>query len=141
VTRPSRAAAALALLAAAVACGRVRKVDKPDEGEAQAPPRTEAPDRPAEKGVPPEEGRPRVPAGPEALLAEGSVGRIQEALAGRGLLGKHRRGELDEPTSAALRRFQESEGLAQTGFPDRETLRRLGIDPEDAYGRAGDAPR
>ncbi len=26
-------------------------------------------------------------------------------------------------------------------FPDRETLRRLGLDPEKAYGRAGDEPR
>jgi hypothetical protein len=133
-------AAALALLAALSACSRVRKAEKPDEAEGK-PPKAEAPDRPAEKGVPPKEGRPRVPAAPEALLAEGAVGRIQEALAGRGLLGKHRRGELDEPTSAALRRFQEAEGLAETGFPDRETLRRLGVDPEQAYGRAGDAPR
>jgi hypothetical protein len=138
--RARRVAAAFALLAALSACGRVRKVDRPDGGEA-APPKAEAPDRPSEKGVPPGEGRPRVPAAPEALLAEGAVGRIQEALAGRGLLGEHRRGELDEPTSAALRRFQEAEGLAETGFPDRETLRRLGIDPEQAYGRAGDAPR
>jgi hypothetical protein len=69
------------------------------------------------------------------------VGEIQRALAERGLLGKHRKGELDEPTSAALRKFQGQEGLARTGFPDRETLRRLGIDPEQAYGRVGDEPR
>ena len=29
----------------------------------------------------------------------------------------------------AIRSFQRSEGLRETGFPDDETLRRLGIDP------------
>ena len=29
----------------------------------------------------------------------------------------------------AIRAFQKSEGIAQTGYPDDETLRRLGIDP------------
>jgi hypothetical protein len=136
---PGRRAAALLLAAALASCSRVRKVDRPD---APAPaPKAEGPDRPEEKGVPPEEGRPRVPASPEALLAEGAVGEIQRALAERELLGEHAGGELDEATSAALRRFQREEGLAETGFPDRETLRRLGLDPEEAYGRAGDEPR
>jgi hypothetical protein len=138
-----RAAFALALAAALSACSRTRKAERP--GEAGAPgegaPKAEAPDRPEEKGVPPAEGRPRAPSSPEALLAEGAVGRIQRALADRGLLGKHVEGELDRPTSTALAQFQESEGLAATGFPDRETLHRLGIDPEKAYGRAGSAPR
>jgi hypothetical protein len=136
---PPRRAAALLLAAALASCSRVREVEKPDEP--QPAPKAEAPDRPEEKGVPPKEGRPRVPASPEALLAEGAVSEIQRALADRDLLGKHARGELDEPTSAALRKFQEAEGLAQTGFPDRETLRRLGLDPEKAYGRAADQPR
>lgn len=134
-----RPAAALVLAAALLSCSRVRKAEKPD---APAPaPKAEAPDSAEEKGVPPREGRPRVPSSPEALLAEGAVTEIQRALARRDLLGKHVRGELDAPTSAALRRFQKEEGLAQTGFPDRETLRRLGIDPEKAYGRAEDEAR
>jgi hypothetical protein len=135
-----RVGAALALVAALAACGRTRKAERPESAEA-APPKAEAPDRPSDKGVPPKEGRPRVPSASEALLAEGAVGRIQDALGARGLLGKHQPGELDPPTSAALQRFQREEGLAQTGFPDRETLRRLGIDPEEAYGRAEDAGR
>jgi hypothetical protein len=57
------AAAALVLAAALSACSRTRKADKPDTGEA-GPPKAEAPDRPSEKGVPPKEGRPRVPAAP-----------------------------------------------------------------------------
>jgi hypothetical protein len=129
---------ALLLAAALAACGGPKRVSAP---AAPRPEQRESPDSAAERGVPPAEGRPRVPAAPEALLAEGAVGKIQEALARRGLLGEHREGELDRATSAALRRFQAGEGLAETGFPDRETLSRLGIDPEDAYGRAGDRPR
>lgn len=138
-----RVALALALAAlAALACGKTRRAgDDAAPGEKPAATKPEAPDAPAEKGVPPAEGRPRVPAAPEALLAEGAVREIQDALARRELLGRHRRGELDDATSAALRRFQEQEGLAATGFPDRETLARLGVDPDAAYGRAGDAPR
>jgi peptidoglycan hydrolase-like protein with peptidoglycan-binding domain len=90
----------------------------------------------ARSGVPSRAGRPRVPASPGGLLAPDAVGEIQEALARRGLLAEHRRGELDGATSAAIRRFQREHGLAQTGFPDRETLTRLGVDPERAYRRA-----
>ncbi len=132
-----RAPVAFALALALAGCGGARRV----EDAPPAPPRREAPDRPSEEGVPPAAGRPRVPSSPEALLAEGAVGELQEALAERGYLGPHRRGELDDATSAALRRFQADEGLAETGFPDRETLARLGLDPEESYGRAGDAPR
>jgi peptidoglycan hydrolase-like protein with peptidoglycan-binding domain len=82
-----------------------------------------------------------VPASPEALLAEGAVGKLQDALADRGYLGRHRPGELDDATSKALRRFQADEGLAETGFPDRETLSHLRLDPDESYGRGGDAPR
>lgn len=128
------AALLLALGVGLAGCGGVRRVPE-DGGGGAARAEPEAPDAPAERGVPPEEDRPRVPAAPEALLAEGAVGRIQEALVERELLGEHRRGELDEPTSRALREFQEAEGLAATGFPDRETLSRLGVEPDRAYGR------
>jgi len=127
-------AVALAVLAA---CGGARRVGDAPAGGA----RPEAPDRPAERGIPPAPGRPRVPASPEALLAEGAVGKLQHALAQRGYLGRHRRGELDDATSKAVARFQAAEGLAETGFPDRETLARLGLDPDEMYGRSGDRPR
>ena len=61
---------------------------------------------------------------------------IQRTLADRGLLGRAPAPESSTtPTSRALRKFQESEELAATGFPDRETLQQLGVDPERAYGR------
>jgi peptidoglycan hydrolase-like protein with peptidoglycan-binding domain len=30
----------------------------------------------------------------------------------------------------SIRQFQKSQGLEETGFPDRQTLTRLGIDPD-----------
>lgn len=128
-----RAAAALLLALSAVSCRNPQRASSPATGgDAQNP---EAPDRPEEKGVPPEPGRPQIPASPEALLAPGAVKEIQRTLTDRGFLGAHRAGELDDPTSRALRKFQESQELAATGFPDRETLQKLGVDPERAYGR------
>ncbi|HYG67597.1 MAG TPA: peptidoglycan-binding domain-containing protein [Anaeromyxobacteraceae bacterium] len=127
----TRGRAALLIAAVLAACANPRRTS--DEREPGA--RPEAPDEAAEKGVGAEPGRPQAPAAPEGLLTDGTIGALQRALADRGLLRGHRRGELDEPTSAALRRFQEREGLAATGLPDRETLARLGIDPEKAYGR------
>lgn len=147
--RGTRRVAATALCAALLACAGARKQDGPGPrapGDRPAPGKAEgggaeaeAPDSPEEKGVPPRGGRPRVPASPEALLAPGAVEEIQAALADRGYLpGKFTEGELDAPTSAGLRRFQEDEGLAATGMPDRETLRRLGVGANEAYGRDGE---
>ena len=71
----------------------------------------------------------------QALLVEGEIGKLQDALRQRGYLAQHRAGELDDPTTDALRKFQRDQGLAETGFPDRLTLQELGIDPEAAYGK------
>jgi peptidoglycan hydrolase-like protein with peptidoglycan-binding domain len=135
--RPGALALAAALGAALAGCGGVRRVPdaEPEPGAASGKAKVEQPDRPSDRGVEPKGDRPRIPAAPEALLAEGAIGDLQAALASRGLLGEHRRGELDDATSRALRRFQEQEGLAATGFPDRETLSRLGVEPDRAYGR------
>jgi hypothetical protein len=124
----SRRAAALVAALLAAACSRTKQVR---ESERRPEPAPEG--RGAGAGIPPEPGRPRVPAAPQALLREGVVADLQRALARRGLLRAHREGELDDPTSAALRRFQQERELAATGFPDRETLKDLGIDPERAY--------
>jgi hypothetical protein len=127
----SRARAALLLAAMLAACANPRRV----ADQREPPPKEEGADDPSAKGVGAKPGRPQAPAAPEGLLTEGTIGELQRALADRGHLRDHRKGELDEPTSAAIRRFQEQEGLAQTGLPDRETLSRLGLDPEASYGR------
>lgn len=136
-------AAALAALLAAAACSRTTQVREPEAKPEGAP--EEAPEAPRGRGtgagIPPEPGRPRVPAAPEGLFAPGVVADIQRALADRGLLGRHREGVLDDPTSGAIRRLQRERGLAETGFPDREALKALGIEPERAYLREEDRER
>jgi hypothetical protein len=74
-----------------------------------------------------EPGHPELATSPAQGLAPGAADTIAQALRQRGLLP-------DGPTSGkalekALRTFQESQDLAATGFPDHETLRKLGIDP------------
>jgi peptidoglycan hydrolase-like protein with peptidoglycan-binding domain len=131
-----RAAALVAVLLATAACTRTKQVREEEKPEEKAP---DAQRRGA--GIPAERGRPPVPAAPQGLLEKGVVARIQRALADRGLLKHHREGELDPPTTAAIRRLQTQDGLAATGFPDRETLKNLGIDPEHAYVREEDRKR
>ncbi len=126
---PRHRAAPAILAALALACA-ARKPREPVRAGSAAP---ETHATPEERGVPPSGERPRVPASPKALLAPSAVGELQRALQDRGLLGAHRPGELDRATSAAVRRFQREEDLPDTGMPDRETLRRLGVDPEKAY--------
>lgn len=92
------------------------------------------------EGVKPRPGAPRIPPTPEGLLGKDAVGKLQQALAQRGLLGAHRAGELDTATSAAVRKFQAQRGLAATGMPDRETLRELGVSAEEAYGKGPGSP-
>ncbi len=131
-----RAAAALALLLA-LACRHTTKVATSATGETAREAQGE-PSR-SQKGVPPRGEHPRVPSSPKALLAEGEIGKIQQALQDRGYLGKERRaGALDDPTTTALRKFQRDQDLAETGFPDRLTLQKLGLDPEEAYGKVRD---
>jgi peptidoglycan hydrolase-like protein with peptidoglycan-binding domain len=132
-----RIPATLLVALAIIACRHPQRASSPNGVGEEAAQKPEAPDRPEEKGVPPAPGRPRVPASPEALLAPGAVKELQHTLADRGFLGAHRAGELDDATARALRKFQESQQLAATGFPDRETLQKLGLDPERAYGREG----
>jgi peptidoglycan hydrolase-like protein with peptidoglycan-binding domain len=132
----TRRAAAVAVLLAAAACSRTQQVRESETRTEEAPE-----GRGTGAGIPPEPGRPRVPASPQALFAEGVVAELQRALARRGLLEERRDGALDPPTRAAIRRLQREKGLAETGFPDRETLKALGIDPERAYVREEDRAR
>lgn len=131
-----RAPAVVALLLLAAACSRTQRIRESEQRAEEAPE-----GRGTGAGIPPEPGRPRIPAAPQALLGEEVVAELQRALGARGLLRGHREGELDEATSAAIQRFQRDRGLAATGFPDRETLKDLGIDPEHAYVREEDRRR
>jgi peptidoglycan hydrolase-like protein with peptidoglycan-binding domain len=119
VSAPRTLALAAAVLASSACAGlRERKGEKPAAEESA------------------EVGPARVPATPQALLGAQTLARLQSALARRGYLGAHREGRLDEATRTAVRRFQADQGLARTGFPDRETLSRLGVDPDEGRGEA-----
>ncbi len=131
------AAAALVLLGGCLHTHRVREGN--DQQEAGAPEGKHeegASPRATRKRVPPRDGRPAVAASPEGLMNPGSARKIQQALHDQGYLRDAPSGQLDEPTSAALREFQRRHDLAETGAPDRETLRTLGIDPSDVYKTA-----
>ena len=60
--------------------------------------------------------------------APNSRSQLAQALRDKGFLA------VDAPPGTQLgepvRAFQKSEGLAVTGYPDKETLRRLGINPD-----------
>lgn len=73
----------------------------------------------------------------------GGVEQIQDALASRGYLDKSaaKSGVIDEPTSAALRKFQSDQGIARTGNPDHETVRRLGLDADALFRKSSVAGR
>lgn len=133
-----RRAAALLVAAAALGCGHTRHVSEPAPAQEGAAAKSEKEElggsgQATRTRVPPREGRPAVAASPEGLMNPGSAQKIQGALRQRGYLEGEPSGELDEATSAGLRKFQRSQGLAETGAPDRETLRRLGVDPAEIY--------
>jgi peptidoglycan hydrolase-like protein with peptidoglycan-binding domain len=131
---PHRALVLALVFSLAAACGHPQHVtDVPGN---EAPRSTEGKNaEKAKASVHPGGGRPTVPSAPEGIMAPGAIADIQEALAQRGLLKAHRKGELDTPTSEAIQRFQRSQDLAETGFPDKETLEKLQLDPKKAYGR------
>lgn len=93
----------------------------------------------AHDATPTLEGDPDDPdAGPPAILREGAIATIQAALRERGYAVPHT-GKIDEATTKALLAFQAAEDLARTGFPDHETMRRLGLDSEDWFVARDDA--
>ena len=141
-------AAIAAALVMTAGCAQVRKVGDSDgdrKSDAKAPPRgaeTSGSEPPRDTGQPAEHGRPPLPATPSSLVTDSAARQLKDTLRDRGFLKKPSTGpELDAATSDALRQFQQEEGLAATGFPDQETLRRLGIDAEEAYRSAPEETR
>lgn len=139
-----RAALALALLLAA--CSHATKVAKPDSGDeeeqkgAAQPTEKEggAAERPGVARRPRRPGQPPLAASPSGLFVPGGVAKLQKALADRGYLDLSAadEGEIDAATSAAIRKFQSEQGIARTGNPDHETVRRLGLDPDQLFRKS-----
>jgi hypothetical protein len=125
--------ATLALVAvAAVGCSHTETVRQPQT------PRTQAAESPPRKGTVSREnvreGGPPVPVSPEGELAPGQLEKIQDRLVRRGML-ERKSGGLDETTRAALKKFQKSQDIPETGLPDQETVKRLGLDPDQVFAR------
>ena len=107
--------------------------DQPKAPEEQKAQKDKADTRP-----PAEEGRPELSTSADALMNPDGPRLIQDALAQRGYLAAdHKTGKLDPETSAALRKFQGEEEVARTGYPDRETVRKLGLSIEKVFKATG----
>ena len=122
----------------AVACALVLTIGcvHPSHPEKTAEMKDATAPRSSDAAVRSRKAPPKTPAGqqplaasPSELMQPGSQKKISEALKSKGFAD---RDDLTgEPLSAALRKFQQSEGLAATGFADHETLLRLGLDPKE----------
>jgi peptidoglycan hydrolase-like protein with peptidoglycan-binding domain len=100
-------------------CAHTRATPPPP---AAAPPTKPDHEHAAETGLP-------VASTPQGLMRDGAEAKIQGRLQARGFLtaGATTSGQLDQPTRAALRAFQKSEGLPATGLPSYETVRHLDL--------------
>ena len=104
---------------------RSQQESNADQGSPET--RSSAPEVRSGKGTP--QGHPPLAASPSELMDAGSQRKIAQALKAKGVV--ERDDIRGEQLSAGVRKFQESQGLAATGFADHETLLRLGIDPRE----------
>ena len=132
------------VLAFALACSHPHHVEK---GSGDGTADTEAQPKKSEGGAaakpraarrPQRPGRPPLAASPGGLFVPGGVGQVQKALASRGyLLESDVHGDdIDAKTAAAIRKFQSDQGIARTGNPDHETVRRLGLDADKLFRKS-----
>ena len=140
-----RLLALLVALALGAACSHTKTTDdgveKPRKQEPQAkkPAKKQAPRAPGEGiGTELHPGKPDavpVATGPEALLKPGADDQIRERLVANGVL------DGDDKKSAAatrdaIRRFQKAHDLPATGVADHETVKALGLDPDQIFRQA-----
>jgi hypothetical protein len=69
---------------------------------------------------------------PEGLLTPGAEQKIRDKLSAGGFMKE----DANPSTEAALRRFQAAHDLPSTGVPDHETVRRLGLNPDELFRKA-----
>ncbi len=131
----------LCVALALTACFHARSVEKAGQGQEQPQPKQSeggAAAKPHQARRPEKPGRPPLAAAPGGLFVPGGVEKIQKALESRGYLdaGEAKDGDIDAKTAAAIRKFQSDEGIARTGNPDHETVRRLGLDPDSLFRKS-----
>jgi hypothetical protein len=136
----------MAIALTVASCGHARTVE-PAPGHERPPFDTSASSahKPEHVGggqpsaAPPESAIPLATT-PAGLLKAGAAKLIQERLARAGALARREpTDDLDEPTRAALARFQRDQGLPATGDPDGATVGKLGLRPEDVFSSGKDA--
>jgi putative peptidoglycan binding protein len=71
---------------------------------------------------------------PAGLLAPGAEKKIRERLAADGFLARD--ADSDAAMREGLRRFQRAKDLPATGVADQETVRKLGLDPDEIFRKA-----
>jgi hypothetical protein len=139
-------------LALLLSCSHTETVKPPQKDEKEATAKKEEPRRAEPKRAEPKRAETKtapnpttgerskattagtpVARNPETLIVPGQLKRIQEKLHERGLLKAQPTGTLDEATSTALKRLQKDADLPETGLPDHETVRKLGLDPNDVF--------
>jgi Putative peptidoglycan binding domain len=124
-----RLAAGCVLLLVAACAHTTETGKKPEVKDATAPQSPEASARARKVTPKTSPGHPPLAASPSELMEPGSRQKIAQALKNKGVVD--REDVRGEQLTVAIRRFQASQGLAETGFPDHETLLRLGVDPKE----------
>jgi hypothetical protein len=127
--RPQLAAAGILLLA--IGCAHSEEPGESADAKNAEPPSDSTPRAKAPKSPP-------LAASPSELLEPRSQETIARALKAKGVVARD--DIRDDQLGAAIRKFQEGQGLAVTGYPDHETLRRLGVDPKDVETSLGSLP-
>jgi len=114
-----------------------KKEDRKDEGkEAEAKPRAAAPLSGQARELHPG-NREAVPVAtaPDALLKPGADDKIRERLGAGGFLPRDAKAS-EGSMRDGLRRFQKANDLPATGVPDHETVKKLGLDPDQTFRKA-----
>jgi hypothetical protein len=126
----------IALFALAlVGCAHVKTTEPAKPETAQKPSSTERAPSTGKVRVAPTGEQPKgtpLAQAPEGLLTPGAEQKIHDKLSAGGFM----KGDANASTEAALRRFQAAHDLPSTGVPDHETVRRLGLNPDDLFRKA-----
>ena len=122
---------------ALVGCAHAKTTEptEPAEGAAEKPSSTERAPRTGKLRVPPTGEQPKttpLAQAPEGLRKPGAEQKIHDKLSAEGFMKE----DANASTEAALRRFQAAHDLPATGVPDHETVRRLGLNPDDLFRKA-----
>lgn len=67
------------------------------------------------------------------MFKKDGLKKLQSALANKGNANVKETGVLDARTQTALKAYQKQEGIAETGMPDYEVVRRLGLEPDEVF--------